>query len=277
MQAIGKLKPLTWGAILALTAVVSACGSGGGGGGIAAVSPPITAGSTPFATTNNSSAAGAINLGTAASFAVLAKSAVSAGAATVVGNVGVSPAAESFLTGFSQTRDSTNEFSTSSLVTGRLFAANMTAPTPTLMTTAIGDMETAYTTAAGRPGGPALGAAGNIGGLTIAPGTYTFSTNVAINSDVTLSGSATDVWIFQLAQNLTQANGTRIILAGGALPKNIFWQTFGVATIGTTAHFEGIILSQSSIVLGNGATVNGRMLAQTAVTLNSSAVTQPAQ
>jgi len=264
-------KLLTWAMALALAGVAVGCGGGGTGtavGGAAGV---------PFATTNNSTSPGAVDLGTAASFVILAKSAVSTtGTTSILGHVGVSPAAESFLTGFSQTRDATNTFSTSSLVTGRLYAANMAPPTPTLMTTAIGDMETAYTTAAGRPGGPEVGAGGDIGGETIPPGTYTFAGNVLINSDVTLSGSADDVWLFQLPGDLTQANGTRITLAGGALPKNIFWQTFGVADIGTTAHFEGIILSQTSITMKTGATINGRMLAQTAVALDANDVTQPA-
>jgi hypothetical protein len=264
-------KLVMWSMALVLTGVAAGCGSGGGGsaaGGEAGV---------PFATTNNSTSAGAVNLGTAASFVILAKAAVSTtGTTAIVGHVGVSPAAETFLTGFSQARDASNEFSTSSLVSGWLFAADMAPPTPAKMTTAVSDMETAYTDAAGRPGGPVLGAAGDIGGLTIAPGTYTFGTGVFINSDVTLSGSANDVWIFQIAGDLTQANATRVTLAGGALPKNIFWQTFGIAAIGTTAHFEGVILSQTAITLNTGATVNGRLLAQTAVTLDANAVTQPA-
>jgi hypothetical protein len=256
---------------MALALAGVAVGCGGGGSGTAAGA----AAGVPFATTNNSTSPGAVDLGTAASFVILAKSAVSTtGTTSIVGHVGVSPAAESFLTGFSQTRDASNTFSTSSLVTGNLYAADMTSPTPTQMTTAVGDMETAYTTAAGRPGGADLGA--NIGGLTIVPGTYTFTTNVAINTDVTLSGGADDVWLFQLPGDLTQASGTRINLAGGALPKNIFWQTFGVADIGTTAHFEGIILSKTSITMKTGATINGRMLAQTAVTLDANDVTQPA-
>lgn len=275
MNTLENLKPLQWIAVLTLAAVASGCGSSGGGGG--SVVAPIAAGSTPFATSNNSTATGAIDLGTAASFVILAKAAVSTtGTTAVVGNIGVSPAAETFLTGFSQVRDATNEFSTSSLVTGRLFSADMAPPTPTQMTAAISNMETAYTAAAGRPGGPVLGAAGEIGSLTIAPGTYTFPTGVGINSNVTLSGSATDVWIFQISGDLTQANGTQINLAGGALPKNIFWQTAGVAAIGTTALFQGILMSQTSISVNTGATVNGRLLAQTAVTLNGNAVTQPA-
>jgi hypothetical protein len=261
-------RTLRWLSALVMAGLIAGCGSSNdddnGGPGEA------------FATTNNSSAAGAVNLGTAASFVLLAKSAVSTtGTTSVVGHVGVSPAAESFLTGFSQARDATNQFSTSPLVSGRLFAADMAPPTPASMTTAIADMETAYSAAAGLPGGPVLGSAGDIGGLTITPGTYTFGTGVFINSNVTLSGGASDVWIFQIASDLTQANGTRVNLAGGAQAKNIFWQTAGVAAIGTTAHFEGILLSATSITLNTGATVNGRLLAQTAITLNANGVTGP--
>jgi hypothetical protein len=262
-----------WTMTLIAAGVMAGCGSDGGGSGGGSGASTV---GVAFTTTNNSTSPGAINLGTAASFVMLAKSAVSTtGTTSVVGHVGVSPAAESFLTGFSQSRDASNEFSTSSLVTGRLYAANMAVPTPAGMTTAVSDMETAYTAAAGVPGGPALGAAGDIGGLNIAPGTYTFGTGVFINSNVTLTGSANDVWIFQIAQDLTQANGTQVILAGGALAKNVFWQTAGVAAIGTTAHFEGIILSQTSISVNTGATVTGRLLAQTAVTLNANAITAP--
>jgi hypothetical protein len=261
---------MAWSMALVLTGLAAGCG-GGSGGGVAGGGAGVA-----FATTNNSTSAGAVNLGTAASFAILSKAGVSTtGTTSVVGHIGVSPAAESSLTGFSQARDATNTYSTSSLVTGWLFAANMAPPTPTQMTTAIGDMENAYTVTAGRPGGPPVGVAGDIGGLTIVPGTYTIGTDLFINSDVTLSGSANDVWIFQITGGLTQANGTRVTLAGGALPKNIFWQTAGVAAIGTTAHFEGILMSQTNITLNTGATVNGRLLAQTAVTLNANAVRQP--
>ncbi len=68
----------------------------------------------------------------------------------------------------------------------------------------------------------------------------------------------------------------RIILSGGAQPKNIFWQIAGQATIGTTAHFEGIILSQTAITLQTGATMNGRALAQSMVALESATITKPA-
>jgi UDP-3-O-[3-hydroxymyristoyl] glucosamine N-acyltransferase len=84
------------------------------------------------------------------------------------------------------------------------------------------------------------------------------------------------VWIFQIAQNLTMSNARSIVLAGGAVPKNVFWQVAGSVDIGTTAHFEGVILCQTAIALGTGASINGRLMAQSAVTLESNAVVQPA-
>jgi hypothetical protein len=137
-------------------------------------------------------------------------------------------------------------------------------------------MQTAYTNAAGRsnPNFTNLGA-GQIGGLTLVPGLYKWTTSVLISTNVTLSGSADEVWIFQIEGTLTQASATKMILAGGALPKNIFWQTSGAVSIGTTAKAEGVILSKTMIAMKTGASAKGRLLAQTAVTLEQNAVTQP--
>lgn len=145
------------------------------------------------------------------------------------------------------------------------------------MTTAIGDMQLAFTDAAGRAAGVTELGAGNIGGMVISAGTYRWGTGVLIPSDVTLTGSATDVWIFQIAQDLTISSGAKVVLAGGALPKNIFWQVSGLADLGTTAHYEGTILSQTSITLRTGASINGRLLAQTAVTFDEGAAVKPAE
>jgi len=113
--------------------------------------------------------------------------------------------------------------------------------------------------------------------ICLVPGLYKWGANVLISTDVTLTGSATDVWIFQIAGNLTQASAARVTLAGGALAKNVFWQVAGGAgaDIGTTAHFEGILLSKTKIAMKTGASANGRLLAQTAVTLQQNAITQP--
>ncbi len=225
-------------------------------------------------------------LGSAGNYVILAKTGVSTtGTTAIVGNIGLSPAAASYITGFGLIADSTNVFSTSSLVTGKIYASNYAVPTPSNLTTAIGDMQLAFTDAAGRslPDQTELGA-GNISGMTLVPGLYKWSSGVSISSvGVTLKGGPNDVWIFQIAQNLTVANAAMITLApsvpGGAMPlaKNIFWQVSGQATLGTTADFKGVLLSQTLISLATGAVVNGRLLAQTAVTLQANAVTQPAQ
>ena len=83
------------------------------------------------------------------------------------------------------------------------------------------------------------------------------------------------MWIFQIAQSLTVTSGVQIVLTGGALPENVFWQVSGLVDVGTTAHVEGIILGQTSITLRTGASADGRLLAQTAVTLDTSTVVEP--
>jgi hypothetical protein len=147
---------------------------------------------------------------------------------------------------------------------------------PTILTVAVHDMQTAYTDAAGRtlPNFTELGA-GNINGMTLKPGLYKWGTGVQIPGRVTLSGGSNDVWIFQVGQGLLVGSGAIVTLTGGAQAKNIFWQVAGKVTIGTTAQFKGVILCQTAIAMKTGATLVGRALAQTAVTLQSNVVTQP--
>ena len=216
-------------------------------------------------------------LGTAGNFVILAKTAVSTvPSSAITGDVGVSPAATSFLTGFSLTMVGTTS-ATSTQVTGNLYGADMTTPTNSNLTTAVSNMETAYTDAAGRPTPDFTNlGTGEIGGLTLVPGLYTWTTGVTISTDVTISGGANDVWIFQIPGNLTMSAAKNVILGGNAKAKNIFWQFTGFADIGAGAHFEGIMLSQTAITLKTGASMNGRALAQTRVDLDQNAVTKPA-
>jgi len=161
----------------------------------------------------------------------------------------------------------------------RLYAADLAVPTPSVLTTAIGDMQTAYAEAAGRalPTFIELGA-GDVSGMTLTPGLYKWGTGLLItNGGITISGGATDVWIFQISGDLTLQSGAIITLAGGALAKNIFWQVEGGTgvTLGTGAEFKGILLAQKAITLSTGVKVNGRLLSQTAVTLDANTITQP--
>ena len=173
-----------------------------------------------------------VDLGSAGNFVILAKAGISTtGTTSIVGNIGVSPVAATYITGFGLTMDSSTQFSTSSLVTGKVYAADYASPTPTVMTTAISNMQTAYTDAAGRtlPDSTELGA-GNIGGMTLAPGLYKWSSGLLIPTDVTLSGSSNSIWIFQIAQNLDVSDGVHVLLSGGAQANNIFWQVAGQTT-----------------------------------------------
>jgi hypothetical protein len=213
-----------------------------------------------------------VNLGTVESFAILTKTGITdVYESSIVGDVGTSP-----ITGAALLLRCTE-------VVGMVYTVNAAGPlpcrttAPNLLTAAVGDMGIAYTDAAGRsiPVATGLGA-GEIGGLTIARGLYKWSSGVSIEKDVTLSGGPNDVWIFQIAKTLVQASATRITLAGGAQAKNIFWQVGGIVTIGTTAHFQGVLLAKTLIAFKTGASANGRLLAQTAVTLEQNAITQPA-
>jgi hypothetical protein len=152
----------------------------------------------------------------------------------------------------------------------------MVSPTSSNLTTAVNDMNTGYNDAAGRPSPDFLElGTGNIGGKTLTPGLYKWTNNVTVPTNVTLSGGANDVWIFQIAGNMTVSSAVKVTLVGGAQAKNIFWQVAGTVNIGTTAHVEGVIISKTGITLGTGASLNGRALAQTAVILDGNAVTKP--
>lgn len=214
-------------------------------------------------------------LGAAGRYAILAKSAVSnVPTSKVVGNVGLSPAAASYLTGFSLTKAGTQW--TSPQVMGGLFAADNDPPTPSTLTTSVSNMEAAYTDAATRPTPDYLNlGGGTIGGLTLAPGLYQWSTAVTIPTDITINGAPNDVWIFQISGDLTMSAAKNMILQGGARPKNVFWQVAGAVSIGTTSHAEGVMLGKTAITFATGSSINGRLLAQTAVNLDSATVTAP--
>jgi hypothetical protein len=145
-----------------------------------------------------------------------------------------------------------------------------------MLTTAIGDMQTAYTDASGRtnPDFSNLGT-GEIGGLTLTPGLYKWTTGVTVSSAPTFSGGSSDTWILQIAGTLTVANAQTMLLAGGANPKNIIWVVASDVTLGTTSHFEGVILGQTGITIETGGSMNGRALAQTLVALQKATIVPP--
>jgi len=228
-----------------------------------------------FTTGSNATGLAVVGLGAAGNYVILAKTAINNNpTSSITGDLGISPAATSYITGLSITN--ATGYATSAQVTGKIYAADMASPTPINLTTAVGDMITAYNDAAGRPSPDfsELGT-GNIGGKTLTEGLYKWTNTVTAPTNVIISGSSTDVWIFQIAGNLTVSSGVKITLSGGAQAKNIFWQVAGTVSIGTTAQFKGVILSQTGITLARGAAFTGRALAQTAVILDGNVVTKP--
>ena len=249
----------------------------GGAGGVTDLAGNALASDYSWGFTTGSHASlSPVLLGSAANYVILAQTAISTvPASAITGDIALSPAAESYITGFSQT-DATG-YATSPQVTGKIYAADQAPPTPSNLTTAVSDMQTGYTDAAGRPTPDFLEyQTGAIGGLTLTPGLYKWTSTVTIGSDLTLTGSATDVFIFQISGDLGMSPAKNVFLTNGAKARNVFWQVAGAVDIGTTAHFEGIILSQTAIKLETGASMNGRALAQSAVALDKVTLVQPA-
>jgi hypothetical protein len=217
----------------------------------------------------------AVDLGTAGNFAILAKTAISTvPASAITGNIGVSPIAGTAMTGFTLIADSSGTFSTSTQVTGRCYAADYTSPTPSEMGIAVLDMETAYTAASGQPVDVLELGAGLIGGLTLGPGVHKWTTAITIATDIVLSGSATDLFILETTKDVIVSSGVRVNLQGGALASNIVWVVAGFVEVGTTAHMEGVFLVKTHAVFKTGSSLNGRVLAQTAVTLDSTTIVE---
>jgi len=220
-----------------------------------------------------------VDLGLSGDYVILSESGISTtGVTSITGNMGISPAAATYITGFGLILPAGSAFSTSSLVTGKIYAPGYAAPTPANLTTAVTNMSTAFTTANGLAPTVTELLAGNLNSQTLAPGVYKWSTGLLITTGLKLDGGGDPCssWVFQVAGDLTVANSAIITLANGANSKNIFWVVAGSkAQLGTSVDFSGNILCKTLISLNTGAKVLGRLLAQTAVTLNASTVTLP--
>jgi hypothetical protein len=220
-----------------------------------------------------------VDLGTAKDYVIIAKSGISTvPVSAITGDIAVSPIAGDALTGFSLTMHPSNEYSTSAQITGKAYAANYGGSTPSKLTTAVSDMEAAYIDAAGRvlvyDANLNIGA-GLISGLTFTPGVYKWGSDINFSSNITIAGSATARFIFQCAGNIIAGSGAKVILKDGALASNIVWQAAGFVVAGTTSHFEGIFLVKTKAVFETGSSLNGRIFAQTATTLDAATITQP--
>jgi hypothetical protein len=229
-------------------------------------------------------------IGTADEYAVLAKAGISSagGSAITGGDIGVSPIAATAMTGFSLSSPlgldgaSGKSFSTSLQLngsTGKAYAANYGGPAAVALTTAVSDMETAYTDAAGRSttfqklnlGQGLLGAPLNNDITSVlTTGVYTFDNSVTVNADITFHGTANDVFIIQIAGDLLVEQDVSV--AGGALAENIFWQVSGEAVVKATKKMKGILLVKTAVTFETGSTLNGRVLTQTRCNLDATTI-----
>jgi hypothetical protein len=191
----------------------------------------------------------AVALSGAADFAVLAGSAItSTGATNITGDLGLSPGTS--IGGFPP-----------GILVGTQYINGVLATQAKL------DATTAYNDLAGRTSTDIVTLSGNIGGLTLTPGLYKSTSTLAISSgDLTFDakGNANAVFIIQIASSLTTTSGRKVILSGGALASNIYWQVGSSATFGTTSVIKGTIIAMQSITFNTGATLEGRAIARTA-------------
>ena len=218
-----------------------------------------------------------VDLGTAGDYTILTKSGISTvPPSSITGDIAVSPIAATGMTGFGLSLPAGGTASTSSQVTGMAYAPDYAVPTPGLLTIAVLDMTTAYTNAANRvntdPSRKEVGG-GEIGGLTLTPGVYTFTTGVNISTDVTFQGGADDIFIIQTTGVLMLAANMKVILDGGVQAKNIFWQVAGNDVVHADAYMKGIILCWTDVAFQAGSTLHGRVLAHTACNLDQATIT----
>jgi hypothetical protein len=223
-----------------------------------------------------------VELLTAGDYVILTKAGISTvPTSAITGDIGVSPAAATYMTGFSLSADAAGTFSTSTQFTGRAYGASYLGVTPSLLTSAVSAMEAAYTDATSRANTNGVnlnsGVLEDLDNATLLPGVYTFNTgDVTIGSDITFSGNSADIFIIQMTGNLKQVANKRVHLSGGALAKNIFWQVAGFVEVEAGAHMEGILLVKTHVLFKTGSSLNGRILAQTACDLQMATITQPA-
>jgi hypothetical protein len=220
-----------------------------------------------------------VDLGSTSNFSILSKAGISSITSTITGDIGVSPIASTAMTGFSLILDSSGCFSKSSQLTGNAYASNYEVPSPSYMTTAINDLTTVYNEAAGRlvSSGFHLNIkAGLISGETFESGVYEWGSNVDFSSDIYIKGNNTDVFIFKISGALIVGSGSKIIIIGkdGSKPlaSNIIWQISKYISAGTTSHLEGTFLVATHASFKTGSSLNGRVLSQTAVTLDHATI-----
>jgi hypothetical protein len=141
-----------------------------------------------------------------------------------------------------------------------------------------GALTTAYNMAAGLAFNTTLSNQ-DLGGMTLLPGVYKFDSAAAMNGMLTLDadGNPNAVWVFQIGSSFLVGGGSSVIFKDSiGNPDYVYWQVGTSATLANGVAMVGNIFALASIVVNNGATVQGRCLARNAaVTLDKSVITMP--
>jgi hypothetical protein len=206
-------------------------------------------------------------------------------ASAVTGNIGVWPITLAAITGFNLAMDSSEKFSTDvgGQLVGNAYAYEHT-DAEAILAQAVLDMEAAYTYASDRPTSVDLSnlgysylnhEAGHLGGKTLTTGVYTFDINVDITgANLIFDGSDTDVFIIQTSSSVIQAVNTRVELTGGAQAENIFWVVAQEVIVHESSHMKGVLLVKTGVTFITNSSLDGRILAQTAATLQMATITE---
>jgi hypothetical protein len=239
----------------------------------------------------SASAVDPVNLGSSCNYAILSKTGIKIAADTgvkIYGNVGTSPAALSYNTGFAEfpTGDGAAatlaaEYSTSDLLGDGyyLYSVNHMPATKTAVDNAVGATLTAYNTGTGQVTDPTSDKITNhpcnfVDGNVLSPGIYKWDCVVTLPAGATLKfdGGPTDVWILQIAGNVVFHADSKTELTGGAKAENIFWTVAGDIAVNERAHVDAILLSMTSIAMLTESTLTGALYAQAQVALGTNVV-----
>ena len=198
-------------------------------------------------------AATAPDLGTAEAFVVLGGSTVTnTGPTVLTGDLGLWPGLS--IVGFPP-----------GTVNGTIHAGDAVA------LQAQSDLVTAYDDLAGQACDTDL-TGQDLGGLTLLPGAYCFTTSAQLTGTLTLDaqGDPDAVFVFQIGSSLTTASSAVVAVINGGSECNVFWQIGSSATLGTSTAFAGSLLALTSITVNSGASATGQFLARNgAVTLDT--------
>src|ERR1700736_5951662 len=115
----------------------------------------------------------------------------------------------------------------------------------------------------------------DLGGKTLTPGVYTFSSSAQLTGTLPLKGNG--IYIFQMGSTLTTASNSKVLVTGGAQGCGVYWKVGSSATLGSGTQVKGTGIALTSITMVTGASIiPGRARARNgAVTLDSNRISMP--